>query len=252
MRRKAVLIAIMQLHKLLLAGLLVACSAQALAQRESRNEQYAEANLGIGSREGALALSWSHHWKSGKNGRFRIGLGVRLTTYVGQNQYYITAPAELTSGETGPQVIFAENIPENIDTLLLNSPWVTALNGSVFLTYSFTNRFHFGFNIDLIGVSLGPEEYGNFMSGISGQFVNARPSPFNLVLISDNDLGSLNSELWCRYFVNERMAIKGGLMFLFTEYTTETEVQQFPEPNDRFRLKSLMANLGVSYRLKPD
>jgi len=41
-----------------------------------------------------------------------------------------------------------------------------------------------------------------------------------------------------------------GAQFLFTEYTTSTKVQQLPEQNDRFRNKSLLLCLGISWRLK--
>jgi hypothetical protein len=239
----------MRLPRLLQPLLFLLIATWSFAQEKNRYEELAEAGIGVGQRQGALALSWAHHWKTGKKGRFHIGLGARLTSFLAQNQYYITAPARLTSGETGPQVIFQENIPENIDSLLLNSPWVNALNASVHLTWAYSDRVQSGFNIDFVGVSFGSAERGNYMNGAQGQFVNATPTVFNLLLISDNDRGSLNSELWARYFVNPHWAVKGGFMFLFTEYTTETEVQQYPEPNDRFRLKSLMATLGVSYRL---
>jgi hypothetical protein len=78
---------------------------------------------------------------------------------------------------------------------------------------------------------------------------SAKPTSLNLLLVSDNDKGSLNSELFARYLIGEKWGIKGGVQFLFSEYTTDTELQQFPEPNDRFRNKSLMFSAGVSYKL---
>ena len=79
---------------------------------------------------------------------------------------------------------------------------------------------------------------------------NAKPTSFNILLISDNDRGSLNSELYGKYYWNEKWGVKLAAQFLFTEYTTDTEVQQFPEPNDRFRNKSLLIAAGISYKLK--
>jgi hypothetical protein len=78
---------------------------------------------------------------------------------------------------------------------------------------------------------------------------DGKPTAFNVLLISDNDHGTLNSELYAKYYFNEDWGIKIGAQFLFTEYTTDTEVQQFPEPNDRFRNKSLMLAIGVIRKL---
>ena len=78
---------------------------------------------------------------------------------------------------------------------------------------------------------------------------NAKPSAFNILLISDNDRGSLNSELYGKYYWNEKWGVKLAAQFLFTEYTADTEIQQFPEPNDRFRNKSLLLALGVICKL---
>ncbi|MDZ7646567.1 MAG: hypothetical protein U5K54_04975 [Cytophagales bacterium] len=40
--------------------------------------------------------------------------------------------------------------------------------------------------------------------------------------------------------------LKVAYQYLFTEYTTDTEVQQLPEPNDRFRNKSSMLSVGIT------
>jgi hypothetical protein len=106
-----------------------------------------------------------------------------------------------------------------------------------------------GFNIDLIGFSFGGSKKGNYINGFEGGMENASPTEFNILLISDNDNGSLNSELYLKYYWNEKWGAKLGAQFLFTEYTTHTEIQQFPEPNDRFRNKSLMVAFGVTYKL---
>jgi hypothetical protein len=98
-------------------------------------EQYADASLAIGNREGTFALSYFYNWQLGKKKKFRIGLAGRFTAYLGGTQYYITAPAELTSGDTGPLVIFTENIPENIDTFLVKDPQINAINLAINLSY---------------------------------------------------------------------------------------------------------------------
>jgi len=204
---------------------------------------------GVASRRGSLSLSFLHNWRLGENKRFGIGLGARFNSFFGSDLYYITAPAKLTSGETGPQVIFIENIEENIDSLLINLTQVNSFNLMINLDYRFTGKLAAGFNIDLVGGSFGARQQANFMSGSMGSNTTATPSPFNLLLISDNDMGSLNSELFVKYWWRDDWAAKVSAQFLFTEYTTETKVQQYPEENDRFRNKSLMFSIGVSRKL---
>lgn len=212
-------------------------------------EQYADASLAIGNREGTLALSYFYNWQLGKNKKFEIGLAGRFTAYLGSTQYYITAPAELTSGDTGPLVIFTENIPENIDTFLVKNPHINAINLAINLSYRVNSKITLGFNIDAIGISFGKKVAGNYINAYQGQSETASPTEFNLLRISDNDLGTLNSELYGRYLLNEKWGIKLAIQFLFTEYTTDSQVQQLPEPNDRFRDKSLLFSTGFYYKL---
>lgn len=205
--------------------------------------------LGVAESQGTFAGSYVYDWNLGKNKKFIIGVGGRITTYVGANQYYTTAPADITSGSTGPGVFFTEDIIENIDTFLIAKPRVVAINAMINLGYMVTQKISLGFNIDAIGFSVGNKTRGNYINGSQGQNVEAKPTAFNLLLVSDNDLGSLNSEFYGKYNLNEKISLKAAFQFLFTEYTTEIPVQQFPEPNDRFRNKSSMFSAGVSFNL---
>ncbi|HEU5291233.1 MAG TPA: hypothetical protein VFU05_11350 [Cyclobacteriaceae bacterium] len=228
----------------LAALLILLFSIDGISQKSELN-----ATGAVGNTEGTISLLYGMDWEVGKEKKIAIGWGARFTSYFGANQYYITAPAEITSGDTGPLVIFKENIEENIDTFLIKSPQVNSLNAFINLRYKFSEKIMIGFNIDVIGFSLGGSKNGNYINGYEGAMERATPTPFNLLLISDNDKGSLNSELYLKYYWNVRWGVKLGAQFLFTEYTTDTEVQQFPEPNDRFRNKSLMGALGVSFKL---
>lgn len=210
-----------------------------------------EANFtgAFGNSEGTISAMVGYDWELWKSKKFAIGIGGRGTSYFGSNQHYITAPAELTSGSTGPGVIFKENIDENIDTFLIKSPQVNSINVFINLRYKFNEKLMIGFNIDAIGFSFGAQKRGNYINAAQTTEENSKPTAFNVLLISDNDRGSLNSELYGKYFFNDRWGVKLGAQFLFTEYTTDTEVQQFPEPNDRFRNKSLMFAFGVTRKL---
>jgi len=207
--------------------------------------KYGDVTGAVGQREGSLSVMYTCAWQLGAKKKFEIGIAGRFTTYLGQNQYYITAPAKLTSGSTGPLVIFKENIAANIDTFLIQSPQVNALNIAIHLGYQVSTKISVGFNIDALGFSFGSKKSGSYINGVFGQQEQAKPTAFNALLISDNDLGSLNSELFLKYQLKDNWGIKSGLQFLFTEYTTDTEVQQTPEPNSRFRDKSLLFAFGL-------
>ncbi len=213
--------------------------------------KYGDATVAAGSSQGTFSLVYGYDWNLGAKKKFALGIGGRFTVYGGKNQYYTTAPAELTSGSTGPSVLFKENIEANIDSFLIESPQVNSLNMLINLRYAFTEKLHVGFNIDAIGFSFGGEKSGRYINGAETSVSTARPTSLNILLISDNDRGSLNSEFYGRYYFNEKWAVKAAAQFHFTEYTTDTEVQQFPEPNDRFRNKSLMVAVGISRKFWP-
>ncbi|WP_276370492.1 hypothetical protein [Chryseolinea sp. H1M3-3] len=220
-----------------------------VAQTYSRTIKFIDANFAVGDAEGSMALSFNVDKGLGKKKKIVVGVGGRLTSYLGKNQYYETAPARLTSGSTGPQVIFKENIAANIDTFLIKTAQVNSLNVLITLGYNFSEKLMVRFNIDAIGLSFGKNTKGNYINGSRGAIEAASPTTWNALLVSDNDRGSLNSEFFGRYLFNKKWAVKAGIQFHFTEYTTDTQVQQFPEANDRFRNKSLMFTAGLSYKL---
>ena len=213
--------------------------------------QFADITVGVGSSQVSGAFSYIYNWKIGKRKKWEAGFGARFTSYFGNNLYFKTAPAKLTSGKTGPGVLFADDIKPNIDSVLFPKAQVNALNLSLNFGYNFTKRFSLGFNIDAIGFSFGKKQSGiyygnNFATGVP---VTARPTGFNLLLISDNDKGSLNSELFAKYKCNDNWGIKLAFEFLFAEYTTNTQVQTTPggDKNDRFRKKMSGGGIGITY-----
>ncbi len=237
------------MNKLIVTILMVGAIGIAYAQTIPTSFKFVDLDGAIGNSEGTLAFSLNFDKNLGKKQRIVVGGGVRFTSYFGKNQYYITAPAEITSGDTGPGVIFKENIEANIDTFLVKTAQVNSLNLLITLGYNVSPKLLLRFNIDVIGFSFGKSANGNYINGSQGGMESSDPSPFNLLLVSDNDKGSLNSAFFARYLINDKWGIKGGAQFHFTEYTTDTYVQQYPEPNDRFRNKSLMFMLGVSLKL---
>jgi hypothetical protein len=195
----------------------------------------------------AAALSWVKFHAVTKNQAFKIGYGLRFTAQGGKSLNYVTAPAILTSKQTGPQVLFSPIYYENVDTFSVSRSQNNLVNLSINLQYTIKSKLDIGFNIDALGFGFGKKttgKYNAYQSNDNGSSQTAQPTPFNLLLVSDNDIGGLNSELYLRFWFNKNWAFKTGASFLFTEYTTNNTLRL---DNDRWRNKSLMGLIGITY-----
>lgn len=234
----------------LLALLAICCTAG--AQENQETAQSFIVTGAVGRSEFSTAIAYQHVWKFFKKRKLGIGTGARITSYFGYNRYFKTAPARLISGRTDPLAFFTEDIEENIDSVLFKSTQVNTLNLTINFTYDFSKAFSVGLNLDAIGVTVGGKRSGTYFANDgSTQTIQARPGTVNLLLVSDNDIGSLNSEFFAKYKWNQKWAVRAGLQFLFAEYTTDTKVQTTPDgqKNDRFRHKSAAFLFGVAYQL---
>lgn len=218
-------------------------------QQKEKQVQLLDVTASIGHEQGIASVAYIYNWHVGKAKRFSIGTGVRFSSYFGSNKYFITAPAKLTSGSTGPFVIFKENITANLDSLLFDAANTNALNITINMAYAITPKLTAGVNIDAVGFSFGKEQFARYVNGTTVVNTTAKPTVLNALLVSDNDYGTLNSEFFASYQLSGPWSIKAGLGFLFSEYTTATNVQQLPEPNDRFRNKVTTLAVGVRYKL---
>lgn len=204
----------------------------------------------------APAFSFTQMYGIGKSKRFKLGYGIRLTSFFKHNVEARTAPAKFTSGTASFGALFADDIVSNIDTLYLPKAQVNSLNVSINLQYALTKKLEVGFNIDATGYSFGADQTGELISkknkhkfADGSTNSSATPAGLNLLLVSDSDLGNLNSEVYARYWVTEKIGIRAGVSFLFTEYTSDKKVQLTDGLNNRWRYKSLLPLIAVSYKL---
>ncbi|MFT4521935.1 MAG: hypothetical protein ACI8ZN_000874 [Bacteroidia bacterium] len=173
--------------------------------------------------------------------KLHINPGLRVNMFSGKNLDYITAPANLTA-EDG-----------NIDTIGLSTISDNFANLYVHIKYDFSSKLSIGFDIDLLGVSFGGEQKGDFTPGANGAAagsmaamnVPASPTSVNYLVMADLDNGSLNSTLTLSYKLNDNLGLDLGGGLVFTEYTSTTEIGF--DKNDRFRNKSFMGYIGISY-----
>ncbi|MEX1240346.1 MAG: hypothetical protein WEB30_11535 [Cyclobacteriaceae bacterium] len=227
---------------------LILFEGRGIAQ-ESDNQNVMNIGGGFGKSAGNASLDYTHNWRLGQKERLTIGIGARFTSFFGGMLNYTTAPAKLTTGTAGPENMFKKPIKRNIDSLCLESSQVNFLNLAFNIGHRFSSKWDLGFKIDLIGFSFGGEQKGEYIRNGERVAASANPTSFNVLLIGDNDRGNLNSELYLRYFISERWGIKAGMQMLFAEYTTPNNIQQFPEPNDRFRYKAMLISMGISHNL---
>ena len=233
----------------LVANVQVSFAQSSVKQENSQAQSYVDIALsGRGGAGGKTifsgALSWYRLHPVALKKRFAIGYGIRYTGAVAQNGEYVTAPAKVSEGN-----FFKKQNEAKLDTLVLPNSQVHALNASIVLSYTFSKKFKAGFNIDVLGFSFGGKQTGVFQASSEGRAESteeAKVTNLNLLLTGDYDWGSLNSELYVKYFINEKMALRLGLSFLFTEYTT---TRKLTFDNDRFRLKTLSPMIGFAVKL---
>ena len=221
----------------------------------SRINQFVDVTGTIGNSQGTIAGSYVHNWKIFKKQKWEIGLGARFTTYFGTKVDFITAgPAKKTRSFTTPFIIFfAGQNEQNFDTLTVQRPLTNSLNLTANIGYNFSRKLYAGFNIDVIGFTFGRKTSGVFVSSVDGPGdkieSHAKPTSFNALLTGDHDKGTLNSEFFLTYKLNNRWGVKAVYQFIFVEYETSTLKQTFAggDTNNRFRNKANNFGLGISY-----
>lgn len=235
------------MKKIILLVSLLAFVFSAKAQYLKSPNQHYDLSLSSNGQNHLFALSAVHMHPLGKKKKFSIGYGLRLNLNAGSRSDFWTAPAKLTSGSTGPQVLFQENIFENFDTIQ-TAYFIGSLNASIHLNYRFNDRWQAEFNIDAVGFSFGSEVDADYTSSKRDPSLSttqkAKPTVLNALLVSDNDIGSLNSELFVGYTLNPHWTLKAGASFAFTEYTTTNKL--FLD-NQRFRNKALMGLVAIRF-----
>jgi len=75
-------------------------------------------------------------------------------------------------------------------------------------------------------------------------YQGARPSGLAIQLPQDHVKGTLNSELFARLRVTERVAVKVSYLLAVSEYKTANILI---DDNSRFRLRSKMLYVGLSF-----
>ncbi len=193
---------------------------------------------------------------SKKQTRFRLGFGARLTsTYGNSSLFYTTAPAKLTTGKSGLGAFGAPFTFNTIDTVQIGATNAHALNVMVALNLKLSNKWSGEFNIDLAGFTAGGKQNITLLDNKDNpkpsSLKNAEPTSTNVLLVGDNDLGAINSEIAVVYKWTNNWQPRIGIGYLFNEYKSTLPTYNHYDgtviANDRFRNKAFGINLGLNY-----
>jgi putative salt-induced outer membrane protein YdiY len=215
--------------------LLIASTFSLHAQKKSKTEQLADFTFGFGSSQTTLTTGYSKNWNLGKKQRFFIGAGIRLSGAFSEGKIFTSAPASLAKDKA------------NVDSLYGGKSSIYALNAMINLGYHITPKLDLGFNIDVFGFSFGPSRIKLFSGNGTLDVTTAEPTSMNVLLVGNNDRGTLNSEFYLRYKINHKVGIKVAMQHFFTELTTIEKVQTVPVQNDRFRNITDLFSVGVAF-----
>jgi hypothetical protein len=180
---------------------------------------------------GVFSAAYWHFWRLGRSGRVQLGLGGRLSHYrTRYGSYNLTSrlPTPYQPKDLGQEILPA--------FVMVSQPRLTAANFGVHARVRLTAReygaWYLGFNLDLLGVSFGPDrEDPSWKEPIER-------APFNLLLVNRNDRGTLNSEFYVAYQPSPRLSLRAGLAHVATGYRFADE---------RFQAFTNLGFAGVSY-----
>lgn len=193
----------------------------------------------------SMTLGFSHLYGFGSSRRFKLGYGVRLSSFFGSDRKFTAAPPDLASQENPQYFQLGNGFFGYEDS---GKSQINAINLGLYTDYSITENILVGFNIDVIGFSFGAKKDGTVYNSSNGiipiDTSSAKPTSFNALLVGNNDIGTLNSEFWIGYKIASNVMVRGAFSYLFTEYTTDN---QYQDDNDRFRYKAAQGAVGVSY-----
>jgi hypothetical protein len=218
-----------------IAFLSLALSLTAITAGAQKTQQLADLNFGFGKGSVVISAGYHYNWNLGKKKKIFIGTGARLNQFGGKKLTYTSAPADLAGDD------------KKVDSVVLAKTGSSSLNLLINLGYNITPKIQLGFDIDAVGFSFGGKKDATFFGNNSAAITKAKPSGANILLIGNNDRGSLNSNFYARYAFTDKIAAKLAFQYYFSEVTTDTEVQTVPQKNDRFRYKSQGIAIGVAY-----
>lgn len=204
-------------------------------------QSFVEAGIGFNSNHTVLSAGYYRAWRLSESKSFfdkmYIGTGGRFSGFGAKEVRFTSAPRGL----------YRTN---NADSIFTPAPAIYAINIFLNLGYQINENFQAGFDIDLAGLSFGPNGSPTYISNGVPQTAKVNPTPVNVLMVGANNRGSLLSNLYLRYKINNRWGVRASYQTFYAEITTEELLQTVPENNKRFRHTTKLLGLGVNYHFR--
>ncbi len=221
----------------------ISFNSQLHAQDSAKHKAQSFLELGYGLNGDAAVLSTGYyrHWKLSQTKKvwqhIYIGTGARFNSFGGKDIYLVSSKAGIykTTDE---------------DSILAPAPAIYSVNTFLNIGYQITPKLQAGFDIDVIGLSFGPNGSPTFISNGQEQTIKVNPTPINTLGINASNIGSLLSNIYVRYNITSRWGLCLSSQKTYAEIKTEEVLQTEPTTNQRFRYVSRLVGLGVSYHFK--
>lgn len=220
---------------LIIALVLNVATASSQPLRSSRVVAGFDIGMGFDQKKLMPSLEFYQLLKIDKRGVFQAGYRVGFTRFMSQE-------INLTSKQA--------------DTLQMRQTSAMALNFGLKAQISL-KRLDLGVSADLFGFSFGGQRTGYYLSSkafnkidslnLNRTLQTARPGGGNLQLIDQNNaIGNLNTDVYARVWLSQRVGLKVGYVFNLTQYRTDRALL-----NDqrRFGLESRLIYVGVAIAL---
>jgi hypothetical protein len=218
--------------------LVYAHHAHAQTNRYRSWHHHFDFGAGFWKKENAFSLGWSHLKGIGRAHRFKLGYGLRLNLYRGNEREFLPIPRDLRRDET------------RTDTLVITKARPFSLALGLYMQYDLAARWTLGANVDLVGfaVSLKKISTGVLYSTdlLDSAFLPTTVSAhkYGLFKARTEDFGTLNAELYLAYHLLPKWRIKFGVQKLWTEYRTPLP---FVQNNTRYFRHPWLALVGLTF-----
>lgn len=203
-----------------------------------RAQSFVEGGIGFNANHTIIKAGYYRNWRLSENKRFfdkmYLGTGIRFTGFGAKEIRFTSSPPGLYNSFLA-------------DSIFAPAPALYAINIFFNIGYQLSERMQAGLDIDVVGLSFGPNGSPTFISNGVAQTAKVNPTPVNTLLIGANNRGSLLSNLYLRYKITDRWGARVSYQTFYAEITTEELLQTVPENNQRFRHVTKLLGLGVNY-----
>lgn len=218
----------MKLPLLTLMGWLLSAPlafAQSAPNPAPRHSTLLDVSGALGAQRGYGAASAWRLWGLTGSDRFQAGIGARATVFF--------LPEQLYEGQTEPR--------DNSLRVLATRP--VAFNAALHLRARVAGPVRVGFNIDLVGFTVGDEPLSRQFAPMDVTVGTgfAQPVRANVLLGGRRDRGSLNSDFYVSADVSPKLNAHAGFSHVVNAYELNGQ---------RFQRFANLVSLGLMYRLR--